>query len=92
MLNDLNQEPMTPLTDEEFAAIRKTIQAEAMKLIADYKSRGFMPGHLIAVAGVLLATLLPNPTLDQLMISITAACVRAIGESDRKKARKLTIN
>ena len=72
MLNDSNQEPMTPLTDEEFAAIRKTIQAEAVKLIGDFKSRGFTPAHLIATASVLLTMFVQLPEVSRMTVTLTA--------------------
>jgi hypothetical protein len=92
MLNNSNQEPMTPLTDEEFIAIRKAIQAEAVKLIGDFKSRGFSPAHLIATASVLLTTLIPLPEVSCMTITIAATAMQAIGEIERKKARKVSIN
>lgn len=92
MLNNSNREPMIPLTDEEFAAIRKTIQAEAVKLIGDFKSRGFRPAHLIATASVLLTVLAPLPEVSRMAVTITAAAMQAIGEIERKKARKVSIN
>ena len=93
MLNNLNQEPMTPLTDEEFAAIKKPIQAEAMKLIKDFKSRGLLPAHLIATASVLLTVLAPLPEVSRMTVTLTAtAAMQAIGEIEREKARKVSIN
>jgi DNA-binding transcriptional regulator/RsmH inhibitor MraZ len=92
MLNNSNQEPMIPLTDEEFAAIRKTIQAEATKLIVDFKSRGLLPAHLIATAGVLLTTLTQIPEIERVVVPITAYSMQAIGGLNREKARKVSIN
>jgi hypothetical protein len=92
MPNNSSQEPVIPLTDEEFNAIKEVIQAEAAKIMEDYKSRGFSPVHLIAVAGVLLTMLIPNSTLDRSVISMTAACMQVIGESNREKANKILIN
>ena len=92
MLNNSNQEPMIPLTDEEFAAIKKIIIDEVMKIMGDFKSRGLLPAHLIATASVLLPTLIPLHEVNRVTATTTAAAMQAIGEIERKKARKVSIN
>ena len=92
MLNNSDQSPMAPLTDEEFAAIRKIIQAEAVKLIGDFKSRGFSPAYLIATASVLLTVLVQLPEVSCMTVTLTATAMQAIGEIEREKARKVSIN
>ena len=92
MLNNSNQEPMIPLTDEEFAAIKEIITDEVMKSIGDFKSRGLLPAHLIATASMLLSTLIPLPGVSRATAMTAAAAMQAIGEIERKKARKVSIN
>lgn len=92
MLNNSNQEPMIPLTDEEFTAIKQFLQAEAKKLIKEYKSRGLLPAHLTGVASLLLSVLVPLPEVSRTAVTITATAIQAIGEIEREKARKVSIN
>jgi hypothetical protein len=83
---------MIPLTDEEFAAIKEIITDEVMKSIGDFKSRGLLPAHLIATASMLLSTLIPLHEVNRVTATTTAAAMQAIGEIERKKARKVSIN
>ena len=80
-----SEQRVIPPTGEEFEAIRVFITAELNKFMKEYKERGLLPIHVLAVFSTGIATLYPEPLLEHLNCKLSARMVQAITEFNREK-------